>query len=291
MPSTPALLSTLRPAQWVKNLLVFVAALTSHRILEPAAWQALLPLFGAFCLVASAGYVLNDLRDREADRSHPEKQRRPIARGALAPGAAAVLAVGLLLAGAALAWPLPRAAQAALAVYFAVTLLYSFALKRLLWVDVLCLGGLYTLRVLAGAFAIGVVPTEWLLAFAMFIFVGLAALKRYAELRAHGAERLEGRGYLAGDAPAVLAFGAAAGAGAVLVLALYIASAEARLLYPAPAWLWLACPLLWYWLARVWTLAHRGDLRGDPVLFALRDAPSLVVAGALAGLLALAVAP
>jgi 4-hydroxybenzoate polyprenyltransferase len=284
-----AIIAVLRPAQWVKNLLVFVAALTSHRIVDAVAWQLLLPLFAAHCLLSSAAYVVNDAFDVAADRAHPGKANRPFASGALPRSAAWWLAPALLAGAVALAWRLPLAAQAVLAAYAATTLLYSLWLKRVLWLDVLVLAGLYTLRVLAGAFAIAVVPSEWLLAFAMFVFVSLAALKRYAELRAHGAEQLAGRGYLAADAPTVLAFGAAAGVAAVLVLALYTSSDAVRALYGNPAWLWLACPLLWYWLARAWTLAHRGVLRGDPVLFALRDGPSLAVAGAFAAVLALAV--
>lgn len=289
MPHLTALIALLRPLQWVKNLLVFVAALTSHRILDGSAWAALLPLFAAHCLLSSAAYVVNDALDVHADRSHPDKARRPFASGAL-PRATALWLVPLLLAGAvALAWRLPVAAQATLAVYFAATLAYSLALKRLLWLDVLTLAALYTLRVLAGAFAIAVVPSEWLLAFAMFVFVGLATLKRYAELRAHGAEKLAGRGYGADDAPAVLAFGVAAGVAAVLVMALYINSGDVVALYAQPAWLWFACPLLWYWQARLWTLAHRARLPGDPVLFALRDPASMVVGLALVAALVLAV--
>ena len=284
-----ATIALLRPAQWVKNLLVFVAALASHRILDPGAWAALLPLFAAQCLLSSSAYVVNDALDVAADRAHPGKSKRPFASGALPRSMAWWLAPALLACAVLLAWQLPPAAQLVLGAYAVTTLLYSLWLKRVLWLDVLVLAALYTLRVLAGAFAIGVAPSEWLLAFAMFVFVSLAALKRYAELRAHGADHLAGRGYRAEDAPTVLAFGAAAGVAAVLVLALYVSSDDVRALYAAPAWLWLACPLLWYWLARTWTLAHRGELRGDPVLFALTDGPSLAVAGALAALLAFAV--
>src|SRR5690606_55044 len=109
------------------------------------------------------------------------------------------LAPLLLLAAVALAWRLPQPAQLVLAAYAIATLVYSLWLKAVLWLDVLVLASLYTLRVLAGAFAIAVLPSEWLLAFSMFVFVSLAALKRYAELRAHRAEQLAGRGYLAED--------------------------------------------------------------------------------------------
>lgn len=283
------MIALLRPQQWVKNLLVFVPALTSLTLLAPATWALLLPLFAALSLLASAVYALNDLLDRESDRAHPLKSSRPLASGALSPRLLWLLLPALVLGAVALAWSLPRAAQLALLVYALLTTAYSLLLKRKLWLDVLTLAALYTLRVLAGAFAIAVPLSEWLIAFAMFVFVSLAALKRYAELGVHGERAMAGRAYRDDDRPAVLAFGAAAGVAAVLVMALYVSSDAVRLLYPAPAWLWGLCPLLWYWLARLWTLAHRGELVGDPVLFALRDRASLAVGVATAALLAAAV--
>jgi 4-hydroxybenzoate polyprenyltransferase len=183
---------------------------------------------------------------------------------------------------------LPTAALLDLAIYVALALSYCVVLKRLLWLDVLSLAGLYTLRVIAGAHAIAVVPSPWLLAFAMFVFFSLAAVKRYAELCLAGGEGLPGRAYRAEDALPILALGSAAALTAVLVLALYVNSPEVRALYTTPQWIWLICPLLLYWLARLWTLAERGVVRSDPLLFALRDPASLLVAGATLGLVFMA---
>ncbi|HQX24634.1 MAG TPA: UbiA family prenyltransferase [Pseudomonadota bacterium] len=281
-----AWLRLLRPHQWAKNLLVFTALLTAHRWADAASLAAALRAFAVFCLAASAIYVLNDALDVRADRAHPDKRTRPFASGALDPRLAWALVPALLAGAALLAWPLPDAARLALLVYVALALAYCLWLKRVLWLDVIALATLYVLRVLAGAFAIAVPPSAWLSAFALFVFASLAACKRYDELAAGG--DLVGRAWRAADAPVVLALGAAAGLVAVLVLALYVQSADVRVLYARPAWIWLACPILLYWLGRVWTLAGRGALRGDPILYALRDPASLLTAVALAGVFVVA---
>ena len=283
-----ALLKLLRPHQWAKNGLVFVALFTSHGWRDPAALRAAALAFVAWCLAASAVYVVNDALDLAADRAHPDKRRRPFASGALPAALAWVLAPVLLLAAGAIAWTLPRAASIDLALYVGLSLAYCVALKRTLWLDVLTLAGLYALRVIGGAHAIAVQPSSWLLAFAMFVFVSLGALKRYAELALAAGADLDGRAYRAGDALPILALGAASGLVSVLVLALYVNSPEVRVLYRQPEWIWLMCPIVLYWLARLWTLAERGVVRADPLLFALRDPPSLAVAGAVLAVVLLA---
>lgn len=284
----PALIKLLRPHQWAKNLLVFVALFTSHGWRDPAALRAAVTIFAAWCLAASAVYVVNDALDLAADRAHPDKRKRPFASGTLPTRWAFVLAP--MLGGAAflIAGPLPRAASVDLALYAALSLAYCIALKRTLWLDVLTLAGLYGLRVVGGAHAIAVLPSSWLLAFAMFVFFSLGALKRYAELALAAGADLEGRAYRAADALPVLALGAASGLVSVLVLALYVNSPEVRVLYRQPEWIWLMCPIVLYWLARLWTLAERGVVRADPLLFALRDPPSLAVAAAVLGVVLLA---
>jgi 4-hydroxybenzoate polyprenyltransferase len=284
----PALIALLRPHQWVKNLLVLVALVTSHRWGEADAVLAALRMVAAFCLVASAVYAVNDVLDREADAAHPAKRGRPVARGAIAPAAALGTGALLLLAGFALAWGTGSAAVATLGAYAAVSLAYCVWLKRLLWIDVVALAALYVLRVVAGAHAIAVVTSPWLLAFAGFLFASLASAKRYADLRAFDGDGLPGRAYRREDAGAVLAIGAASGVVAVLVLALYANSADVRALYAAPQWIWLLCPLLLYWLARLWTLAGRGVVHADPIVFALRDPASWMVAVGFVAALALA---
>lgn len=275
-----AWLRLLRPLQWSKNLLVGTVLLTSHRIGDAALWWPLLQLFASFCAVASAIYVLNDWLDREADRAHPDKCHRPIASGLLGPAVVWSTLPLLAALAVALAWSLPRDAQAALAVYASMALAYCLGIKRLLWLDVVVLAGLYALRVIAGALAIQIPPSAWLIAFALFVFLSLAILKRYAELVRLGESRMPGRAYARTDLPVVLAFGAGVGLLAVLVLALYVNSEQVRLLYTHPWWIWLLCPLLLYWLARQWTLAARGELRSDPLLAALTDPASYAVAAA-----------
>jgi 4-hydroxybenzoate polyprenyltransferase len=282
------MLRLLRPHQWAKNLLAFAALGAAHRWADAGALRDAGLMFVALCLAASAIYVVNDALDVAADRAHPDRRTRPYASGAL-PGASAWAIAPALLAGAALvAWSLPLPALQALAAYALLALAYCVLLKRVLWLDVLVLAALYVLRVVAGGLAIGVVPSAWLSAFALFLFVSLACAKRYGELHQAGGSALAGRAWRAGDDTPLLALGAACGVVSVLVLALYVNSPDVRVLYRAPLWLWLACPVLLYWLARLWTLAARGELRSDPLLFALRDGPSLAVAAAFVGVVALA---
>lgn len=274
-----SVLAALRPQQWIKNVLVFVPLVTSHNVLQfPLALAAALA-FVCFCLCASAVYVLNDLADIAADRRHPVKRNRPFASGVLPVSWGLPLAGGLLaLAFAMSALTLPAGFSAALAVYFAVTCVYSLIAKRIAMLDVLMLAGLYTIRVLAGGTATGIVVSEWLMAFSMFLFVSLAFAKRYAEL-----ERLlranevaaSGRGYRVGDMGLIESLGPASGYIAVLVLALYVNGEQMQALYRNPWPLWLVCPVLMYWIGRVWIFAKRGELSEDPVVFALRDRISL----------------
>lgn len=274
------LLRALRPHQWVKNLLLFVPLLLAHDVERAGRLGPVARAFAAFCLCASAGYVLNDLHDRAVDRRHPLKRTRPFAAGRLSSGAGMLLAAALLAAALGLsALTLPRAFTAMLAGYAAVTALYSAWLKRLLLLDVFTLAGLYTHRVLAGGAAGGVPVSEWLLAFCIFFFLGLAFAKRYAELlrvQSESGDALPGRAYRTEDLAVIEAVGPASGYLSVLVLALYVHSAKAGQLYRAPRLLWLLCPLLLYWVTRLWFLARRGQLNEDPVLFALKDPVSLI---------------
>ena len=286
-----ALLRAMRPYQWAKNVLLFVPLLTAHVIFLPeAVWAAALA-FAAFSLAASAVYLANDLLDLEDDRRDPAKRRRPIAAGEL-PIAVALVAIPLLLAAAAaVSWRLPPAFGAMLAVYVATSFAYSLWLKRLVLLDVLVLAGLYALRILAGAAAVEVVVSHWLLGFSVFIFLSLALVKRYVQVAnaaARNETRVHGRGYEPGDGRLLAMLGATSGYISVLVFALYLTSAQVVALYSAPDVLWLACPPMLYWISRIWLLAHRGTLDEDPVLFAVHDAPSYFVAASIVGVMALA---
>jgi 4-hydroxybenzoate polyprenyltransferase len=267
----------------VKNLLIFVPILLDHRLGEPELLGRGALAFAAFCLAASGAYVVNDMLDLEADRGHPTKRDRPFASGALPPRVGFVLAPALtalsLLAGAALAAP---DFLALLLLYIALTTAYSAYLKRFAVLDVLLLAGLYTLRVLAGITASGVPFSTWLLAFSTFLFLSLAFLKRHGEISTLAPDAVPGRrrrGYLPADVEWLRTMGAASGYLAVLVLALYLNSEEVIRLYRKPVVLFLVCPLLLYWISRMWLLAHRGRIHEDPIVAATRDPTSYAVGG------------
>jgi 4-hydroxybenzoate polyprenyltransferase len=286
---TPALrdwLTALRVHQYAKNLLVFVPLLTAHAFTAPQLFRTVLA-FLAFSLCASAVYILNDLIDLDADRQHPSKRLRPFASGAI-PIAQGVIAIPLLLAlGFGFALYASFSVCFVLAAYLALTLAYSLRLKRKLLIDVVVLALLYTVRVVAGAAALPVMVSEWLLAFSMFIFTALALVKRYVELALWIDKGLTGpsnRNYKMADLPIVGALAAASGFNAVTIFALYISSPAVRDLYKHPERLWLICPILLYWIGRTILLANRRHLHDDPIVFALRDPVSR-----LAGLLMVAV--
>jgi len=277
-----ATVRVLRFHQWSKNALVLVAPVLAHR-LDAATLETAALAFLAMGLTASAVYVGNDVVDRERDRRHPRKRYRPFASGALPIGFGAVLGPALLAAAGLVARQLPLELGALLLGYVAVNVAYTALLKRVVVLDVLVLAGLYTARIYAGAFATGVPVSEWLATFAMFLFFSLALLKRASELLLVDGD-VAGRGYRASDRDPVFALGAASGYISVLVLALYLSSRDVARLYSTPRWLWLLCPLLLYWISRLWILARRGEVHDDPVLHALRDPVSYGV-GALAALL------
>jgi len=274
--------------QWPKNLLIFVPLLSSHRLGSPLALLDGLGAFTLFGMCASGAYMLNDLLDLKHDRLHTSKRLRPFASGQLSTTAGACASAALLVAAlAASSELLPWKFTISMALYYVITVAYSLRLKRLMMLDVVTLAMLYTLRILAGVFAFNLTATFWMLAFSMFIFLSLALVKRHTELadaRNKGdMDKTRGRGYFPSDLQMISALGAASGYLSVMVLALYIQDPSTAALYRHPQLIWLACPLLLYWIGRVWMLTHRGAMHEDPVVFAIRDRASLI-AGGLFGL-------
>lgn len=275
------LLKALRIHQYAKNALIFVPLAASHQLFDISNISAALAAFCMFSLCASTVYLLNDLLDLEDDRHHKTKCLRPFASGALD------VRLGLLLCPVILSVVivlslllLPIKFFAVLVVYYVATLFYSFKLKRMVMVDVITLATLYTVRIVAGSAALGLKLSFWLLAFSMFIFLSLALVKRYAELRElklSGKNKARGRGYHPSDLELLASLGASSGYLSVLVLALYINDENTAALYNDPTYIWLACPLLLYWISRTWMITHRGYMHDDPVVFALKDRVSRVV--------------
>ncbi|MGH8497863.1 MAG: UbiA family prenyltransferase, partial [Methylococcales bacterium] len=268
-------LNALRLHQWLKNLLIFLPLLAAHQFADPARWSMALLAFVSFGLTASSVYLLNDLLDLSDDRHHHSKCRRPFASGQLSVISGVLAAPLLLVVAIGIATFLPWKYSVLLAGYYCLTVAYSFWLKRLVMLDAIVLAALYTARIVAGATAVHISPSFWLLAFSMFIFLSLALLKRYSELvslrRAGEWKRARGRDYHVEDIELLASLGASAGYGSVLVLALYINSAAVQGLYHEPRLIWFACPLLLYWISRAWIVAHRGEMHDDPVVYAVRD--------------------
>ncbi|MGA8530020.1 MAG: UbiA family prenyltransferase [Acidobacteriaceae bacterium] len=287
-----AIRKAVRLHQWAKNVLIFVPMVLAHVLRTQVVLDALLA-FLSFSLCASATYIANDLLDIEADRRHPSKRLRPFAAGDLSVSAGVALSAGLLAGSLAIAvLLLPWAFLGWLLVYLATTLSYSLYFKRVVLVDVILLSGLYTLRMLAGSAATRVLISPWLGAFALFLFLSLAMVKRFSELqntRARGQTLANGRGYLLVDIEQMRSFGTASAYASVVVFSFYIGAHEVTALYQHASRLWLITPLMILWLSRVWLLASRGQLNEDPVIFALTDRTSLLIGLAVAAIAALAV--
>lgn len=285
-------LRAIRIHQWVKNVLIFVPLLTAFAFTSGAHLLSAAIGFVAFSLAASGTYILNDLWDLDSDRNHARKRLRPFAAG-LIPVERGIAMAALLVAVAsllALAISLPFLGM--LLIYIVLTTTYSLVLKRYVLIDVVVLALLYTFRVLAGAVAIGVMVTPWLLAFSVFIFISLALVKRCAELVALQETKrtsINGRDYRVSDLAVLWPLGIGTGLCSVVVFGLYVGSPTAMDLYKEAAnGLWLAGIGLIYWIARIWLKTTRGEMDDDPIVFTLKDFGSRVAIAAMVAVTLLA---
>ena len=287
-PLPRTLLKAIRIHQWAKNILLLAPLLMSHK-LSAAAIGAVVAAFFCFSFMASASYLVNDLLDIDSDRRHPVKRFRPFAAGDLPVTGGLTLVFALIAASVAILPWLPRQFAIWLGIYIVATTAYSFYLKKVALVDVLMLSGLYTLRLLAGGAATETLISPWLAGFSIFLFLSLAMVKRFSELenlRERGVTATHGRGYLVADLEQIRSFGTASATAAVVVFSLYISRPDVEALYKHAGRLWLIVPLMLFWLYRVWLIGSRGEMDGDPVIFALRDRLSLLVG---AGVVAVAI--
>lgn len=270
----------IRVYQWVKNLLIFIPALMAH-ITDIYIYKELFYSFFSFSLLASSVYVLNDLLDLNADREHPRKRKRPFASGNLSLLYGFILLPILIISSFSISIIyLPNNFTIVLLLYYIITNLYSFKLKRIEVIDIITLGVLYTIRIIAGGASINVEITPWLLAFSMFLFISLALLKRYTELLSMIQENKQiakGRAYSVDDIDIVRSFGTSSSYLAILVFALYVNSDQVKLLYSQPIYMWLVAVLLLYWITRIWFLAHRGKMTDDPIVFTGKDITSWLI--------------
>jgi 4-hydroxybenzoate polyprenyltransferase len=270
----------MRVHQWLKNLLIFVPAATSHQLLVPAVFTTVFLAFFSFSVCASAGYLVNDLIDLKADRLHPSKRRRPFASGALSPRFGALVAALLFLTGAGFGLLISPRYVLFLCGYLALAIAYSLLLKPVMLLDIFLLAFFYTFRVFAGGEAAGVTVSFWLAAFSTFFFFSLAMVKRFNELRIlvkHAGGEATRHDYRAEDAGMLAMWGTASGCASIVVLALYINSDEVTKLYRHPALLWPICLAVLFWLNRIWMVANRSGLPYDPIVFAARDGQSYII--------------
>lgn len=275
-----AALVAFRPRQWPKNLLLFAGIVFAAKLGDGDRWLSAIAIFAAYCAASSAAYLVNDVRDRAADRLHPAKRHRPIARGEVAPGAALALAAGLVLAAFALAALLGASAVAYLAAFLAVQAAYTVALKHIVLVDVATISGLFVLRAAAGADAVDVRISPWLLACTALLALFLALAKRRAELVLVGADLTPGRKVLEGYSLRVCERLLQLAAVATLVAyAVYtVTSRDSKALAAT-------IPFVVAGVARYLHLVHRHDLGEEPENVLLRDRP---LHAAIAGWVAVA---
>jgi len=311
-----AVLRAMRPQQWIKNLLFFVPILLAHQWDDASKLAATFWAFVAFSLTASGVYIVNDMFDAANDRQHPVKHKRPFATGTLPLIWGPFISLSLFTVSHVIIWIAlgnhPHTATRCsllLLFYTGLNLAYSLSLKRRMVIDVICLAGMYTLRILMGGIAAEIMISKWLLAFSIFIFTSLAFAKRFAELarlakdsktenhdlisqerlnsrEASDAKNIAspGRGYTVHDLEVISSIGPTCGFLSILVLAMYISSDEMTKLYKFTFPLWLICPVMMYWITRLWFIAHRNQLNEDPIVFAIKDRVSWAVGLLILGL-------
>ncbi|MDD5249975.1 MAG: decaprenyl-phosphate phosphoribosyltransferase [Rhodocyclaceae bacterium] len=282
----PPLLRLLRPHQWLKNGFVFVGVLFGHAWRDPALLGAALLAGAAFCLLSSAVYVANDYVDRNQDRRHPEKKRRPLASGAVSVPAALALGFVCLAGGLALAFLTSRAPWIFVA-YLLLQVVYNLGAKHIVVLDVFIIAAGFMLRILAGTVGVGIPPTNWLLLCSLMLTLFLGFAKRRAELDALVDDSAVHRRVLEHYSRTMLdQFIVIAATGTVVSYALYTVSPETVALHGTP-WLIATVPFVLYGLLRYLYLLHRQGGGGDPAREVLTD-PHLLAA--LAGWTALVVA-
>jgi 4-hydroxybenzoate polyprenyltransferase len=280
----PSLIKMMRVHHWVKNVLVGVPLVTSYSLSDTQLCIQSLLATAAFCLIASGTYIFNDVLDLKHDRLHPMKRLRPIAAGEVSISTALLLMALLIGLSLVISLQVNLPLTEALVVYLAVTVAYSHWFKSHAILDVLILVLLWNLRLYAGALAIDVDLSVWLLSFGAFLFLSLSFLKRATELKQSNLDVssvLPGRGYQPADLIWLSPLGIGCGVAAIVVLALFVDSSSAQWHYTHPERLWLMCPAVFYWLARLWLKMHRGDMHHDPVYFSLTDRASWMAGGVL----------
>jgi 4-hydroxybenzoate polyprenyltransferase len=284
-------LRLMRPAHWLKNAFVFASLVFGKQLTNVKSVREALMAFGAFCFISSAVYVLNDIADRRADAEHPKKRFRPIASGRVSVSAAIMQLSLLVILAAALAVYLPWQAGACIALYGLLNLGYSFGLKHVVLIDIFIIASGFMLRVLAGAKAIQVEASEWLVICTLFLSLFLAIAKRRSEINHLG--RGETRKVLDDYTPALVnLIMHVSVAGSIMSYTLYTVSDHAHLFFHTNKFIYTV-PIVMYGIFRYLYLDEKQQVAENPVSVILRD-PSLIATGfvwAVASILIIYLAP
>jgi len=271
-----SLVLALRPRQWTKNVIVLAGLIFGERLLDPASVADASLAFAIFCLLSGVVYIVNDVRDRDADRLHPSKSRRPIAAGDIS--VATALTFGAVLGSLALAaayWLSVEFGNVGLT-YLALLIVYSIWLKHLVILDVLTLAVGFVLRAWGGAAAVGVVMSHWLLLLALLLALFLALSKRRAELVGLADDARHHRPILAEYSENLLdQMISVVTASTLLAYALYTIDAETVARFGTDRLVW-TLPFPLYGIFRYLYLVHRKDGGGNPSEILLSDRPILV---------------
>jgi 4-hydroxybenzoate polyprenyltransferase len=266
-----AVLLAMRPRQWTKNLLLFAGIIFAAKLGDLTRWAEAFAVFGAYCAASSASYLVNDLRDVEHDRAHPVKRSRPIARGELSPRSAEAVAALLVVVAVGLVVPLGLPSVLLLAAFFALQGAYTLALKHVVLLDVMTIGGLFVVRAAAGAAAVDVRISPWLLLCTALLALFLALAKRRGELVLVGADATPGRPVLEGYSLALVdQLVTVVAASTVISYCLYSFTAR-----DSKAMM-VTIPFVLFGVFRYLLLMHRRDLGEEPEEVLLRDVPILV---------------
>lgn len=271
------LVKLMRPHQWLKNGFVFAGLLFGHAWGDPIKLSQALFAFAAFCMLASAVYVMNDLMDREQDRAHPKKRLRPLAAGTVSPAAAIVLMFVCLATATVLVASGGNQTPWLFAVYFVINIIYSFGLKHVVILDVLLISTGFMLRILVGTVGIGIAPSHWLLLCGLLLTLFLGFAKRRAELETMSEDGADHRRVLDDYTIELLdSFIAVVAAGTLVSYAIYTVSVETIALHGTRQ-LILTLPFVLYGMLRYLWRLHRRSGGGDPAHELLSD-PHLLLA-------------
>ena len=261
----------LRVHHWLKNILVFLPLFLAHQFNFNSISDASFA-FLSFCAVASLIYIINDIKDVKFDKLHATKSLRPIASGKISQLSLIFLIIILVCVAMALSLNLNIAFAQILFTYFCLALIYTYFLKKIIYLDLVILTFFYVIRIFAGGIAIDAVVTTWLITFSFFLFLSLAIIKRITEIQKYADHDLiqMGKSYTKKNLETLYALTKTSQGITLSILILYILIAAAEL-YSNNLYLLISVVILYLWFNRIVTATKQNDMKDDPIIFAIFD--------------------